>query len=83
MTQGPAGHSCTRLRQRMAAEGRCLPRLGSDDRTASQNYIREFVLVGNRECGCRYGVEFAEPFSCSGPPRDRGSEYVDAKAVPL
>ena len=83
VTQGPAGDSGARLRQRLAAEGRRLPLLGSDDETANRNYIREFVLAANREWGRRYGVEYAEPFHYIGPPRDLVSEYVDANALPL
>ena len=82
-TQGPAGDSGARLRQRLAAAGRRFPLLGSDDETANRNYMREFVLAANREWGRRYGVEYAEPFHYIGPPRDPVSEYVDANAVPL
>ncbi len=83
VTQGPAGDNGARLRQRLAAEGKRLPLLGSDDETANRNYIREFVLEPNREWGRRYGVEYAEPFHYIGPSHDRVSEYVDANAVPL
>ena len=83
VTQGPAGDNGASLRQRLAAEGKRLPLLGSDDETANRNYIREFVLEPNREWGRRYGVEYAEPFHYIGPPHDRVSEYVDANAVPL
>ncbi len=83
VTQGPAGENGARLRDRLAAEGRRLPLLGNDDRTANRNYIREFVLDTNREWGRRHGVEYAEPFHYIGPPRDRVQEYVDQHAVPL
>lgn len=83
VTQGPAGENGARLRDRLAAEGRRLPLLGNDDRTANRNYIREFVLDANREWGRRHGVEYAEPFHHIGPPRDRVQEYVDRNAVPL
>lgn len=83
VTQGPAGDNGARLRRRLAAEGKRLPLLGSDDETANRNYIREFVLEANREWGSRYGVEYAEPFHYIGPPRDAVAEYVDRHAVPI
>jgi hypothetical protein len=58
--------------------------LGDDDRTADRNYIREFVLAGNRELGKKYGVEYAEAFHYIGPlAKSRVDDYVKQNAVPL
>jgi hypothetical protein len=83
VTQGPAGDNGSRLRRRLAAEGKRLPLLGDDDATADRNYICEFVLEPDREWGRRYGVECAEPFHYVGPPRNRVEEYVRDNAAPL
>src|SRR5690606_14095888 len=40
VTQGPAGHNGSRLKKRLADEGKRLPILGNDDRTADFNYIK-------------------------------------------
>src|SRR5215469_6465098 len=62
VAKGPGGHLGSRLRAELAAKGEKLPLLGDDDRTADRNYIREFVLAGNRELGKKYGFEYAEAF---------------------
>ncbi len=83
VAKGPGGHHGSKLRAELAREGRKLPLLGGDDRTADRNYIREFLLAGNRELGRRYGVEYAEAFHYIGPPRSRVEDYVKQHAVPL
>ena len=83
VTQGPAGETGARLRQRLAREGRRLPLLGEDDETANRNYIKEFVLEPNREWGGRYGVEYAEPFHYIGPQENKVEQYVERNALPL
>ncbi len=62
VAKGPGGHHGSKLRAELAKQGKTLPLLGGDDRTADRNYIREFLLAGNRELGKRYGVEYAEAF---------------------
>lgn len=84
VAKGPGGHHGSRLRAELAKQGKRLPLLGDDDRTADRNYIREFVLAGNRELGKKYGVEYAEAFHYIGPPApSRVSEYVRQHATPL
>ncbi len=83
VTQGPAGRSGSRLRARLAAEGRRLPILGQDDDTADRQYIKEFVCGENAALGRQYGLEYAEAFHYIGPPPDTVGEYVSANAVPL
>ena len=39
------------LRVELAKQGKKLPLLGDDDRTADRNCIKEFELAGNRELG--------------------------------
>jgi LmbE family N-acetylglucosaminyl deacetylase len=81
VAKGPGGHHGSQLRADLAKQGRKLPLLGDDDRTADRNYIREFVLAPNRELGKQYGVEYAEAFHYIGPPKSRVDDYVKEHAV--
>ena len=84
--QGPAGNSGVNLRERLAKANKRLPLLGSDDRTANYQYIREFLLDGDRSLGKKYGLEYAEAFHYIGPGHGfapRLDEYVRQNAVPL
>ena len=45
VAKGPGGHHGSQLRARTRKQGKKLPLLGDDDRTADRNYIREFVLA--------------------------------------
>jgi LmbE family N-acetylglucosaminyl deacetylase len=90
VAKGPGGHHGSDLRARLAKEGKRLPLLGDDDRTADRNYIREFVLAGDRGLGGRYGVEYAEAFHYVGPAAaaiggtaSAVEEYVRRYAEPL
>ena len=74
--QGPAGESGQRLRARLAAEGTKLPLLGSDDRTANREYIREFVLRRDRDAGAPHGLAYAEAFHYITTPPDAVREYI-------
>ena len=78
------------MRAQLAKQGKKLPLLGDDDRTADRNYIREFVLAKDRELGKKYGVEYAEAFHYVGPANaaiggtnSRVDDYVKQHAVPL
>ena len=84
--QGPAGESGVRLRERLAKEGKRLPILGTDDRTANYQYIREFLLDDERALGKQYGCEYAEAFHYIGPGPGytaRLDEYLRRNAVPI
>jgi hypothetical protein len=81
--QGPAGETGARLRRELAEKGQRLPLLGADDRTASRNYIREFVLAPDRETGRRYGLEYAEAYRYIGPEPSPVQEYIRKHAVRL
>jgi len=83
VAKGPGGHHGSTLRAELARQGKKLPLLGDDDRTADRNYIREFVLAGNRELGKEYGVEYAEAFHYIGPPKSRVDDYIKKNAVTL
>ncbi len=80
--QGPAGENGQRLRARLAAEGRTLPLLGGDDRTANREYIREFVLDRDRAAGAPHGLAHAEAFHYISSPPDAVQEYLRQHAVP-
>jgi LmbE family N-acetylglucosaminyl deacetylase len=81
VAKGPGGHHGSRLRAELAKQGRKLPLLGDDDRTADRNYIREFVMEHDRELGKKYGVEYAEAFHYIGPPKSRIEDYIKQNAV--
>ena len=90
VAKGPAGHHGSKLRAELAKQGKRLPLLGDDDRTADRNYIREFVLASDRELGQQYGVEYAEAFHYVGPTaaaiggtQARIDAYVKQYAVPI
>ena len=83
VAKGPGGHHGSQLRAELAKQGKKLPLLGDDDRTADRNYIREFLLVRDRTLGRQYGVEYAEAFHYIGPPHSRVEDYVKQHAVPL
>lgn len=90
VAKGPGGHHGSKLRAQLAKQGRKLPLLGDDDRTADRNYIREFVLAKDRELGKHYGFAFAEAFHYVGPDaaaiggtESKVDRYVRENSVPL
>jgi LmbE family N-acetylglucosaminyl deacetylase len=84
VAKGPGGHHGSKLRAELAKQGKKLPLLGDDDRTADRNYIREFLLADDRELGKKYGVEYAEAFHYIGPPApSRVDDYVKQHTAPL
>jgi len=83
IAKGPGGHHGSALRSELAKQGKKLPLLGDDDRTADRNYIREFVMARDRELGRQYGVEYAEAFHYIGPAVSPIDQYVKEHAVPL
>ena len=80
--QGPAGETGARLRASLAREGKSLPLLGSDDRSANREYIRQFVLQRDRETGKRYGLESAEAYHYIGLAEDTVGEYIRQNVRP-
>lgn len=93
VTQGPAGNNGSRLRKKLAAQGKSLPILGDDDRTADFNYIKHFVLdiesprlrfsPSDKKIGEKYGLEWAERFHYIGPIHSNQDDYIAKNAVPL
>ena len=94
VTQGPGGNNGSRLRKKLADEGKRLPILGNDDRTADFNYIKHFVLdidspklrysPSDKLIGAKYGLEWAERFHYIGPvPSVQREEYIKKNVVPL
>lgn len=74
------------LKAKLAAEGKRLPILGGDDRTADREYIRHFLLDGERECGSPYGFAYAERcyyIDQRTPQSAKVNEYVAQHAVAL
>ena len=80
---GPAGHSGSRLRGRLASEGKRLPLLGADDETADRQYIKHIVLHEDAELGKKHGLAFAEPFHYIGPKESMLERYVAEHAEDL
>jgi LmbE family N-acetylglucosaminyl deacetylase len=56
------GNRGSQLRARLAREGKRLPLLGKDDRTADREYARHFLIDDYKKLGEQHGVEYAEPF---------------------
>ena len=80
--QGPAGETGARLRKKLAAEGKSLPLLGNDDRTAAREYIRQFVLDRDRAIGKEYGLQYAEQYHYIGPEPDEVGDYIRQNVRP-
>ncbi|MGH9659820.1 MAG: PIG-L deacetylase family protein, partial [Bryobacteraceae bacterium] len=84
VTQGPSGATGSRLRRRLATEGRRLPLLGNDDDTANRQYTKHFALARDRARGQAHGLEYAEFFHYIGPDDpDLNTEYLRQNTVPL
>ena len=81
--KGPGGQHGSRLRAELAKKNQRLSLLGDDDTTADRNYIKEFLLVRDRELGRKYGVAYAEAFHYVGPGAAlRVDDYVREHAEP-
>ena len=83
VAQGPAGRNGSRLRARLADQGRRLPVLGDGDETADRNFIKHILLAGDAELGKKHGLAYAEQFHYIGPEPDEVEAYVRRNAVPL
>ena len=78
------GDAGSKLRARLAREGKRLPLLGSDDRTADREYARHFLLDNDREAGKVHGLRFAERFYyVNQSPSSKVEDYVKRYAVSL
>lgn len=93
VSQGAGGNAGSQLRKRLAAEGKKLPLLGNDDRTADFNYIKHFMLdqfsdtlrgvPSDKKVGEKYGLEWAELFRYFGPRTSQMNDYITRNSVRL
>jgi LmbE family N-acetylglucosaminyl deacetylase len=82
--KGPAGGHGAQLRAELKKRGLSLPLLAGDDVTADRQYIKEFVLRGDRERGKKYGVAYAEQFRyVGGGHGERVDDYIKQYARPV
>lgn len=80
------GNLGSQLKARLAREGKRLPVLGNDDRTADREYVRHFLLDQDREAGGPYNLAFAERFyyiDQRNSANTKVESYVAQHAIPL
>ena len=80
------GNLGSQLRARLASEGKRLPLLGNDDRTADREYVRQFLLDEEREYAKAHNLIFAERFYYIDQrqlAKSKVDEYVEKNVVPL
>jgi LmbE family N-acetylglucosaminyl deacetylase len=81
------GNSGSLLRSRLAKQGKKLPMLGNDDRTADREYIRNFLLGDDERNGKSYGLKYAELFyyidQRTPAGKSKVEEYIEKNAVKL
>jgi LmbE family N-acetylglucosaminyl deacetylase len=78
------GNLGSQLRARLAQEGKRLRLLGTDDRTADREYIRQFLLDDYRDIGKPNNLQFAERFHYVDdrrPAHSKVDEYVAKNAI--
>ncbi|HYM10725.1 MAG TPA: PIG-L family deacetylase [Bryobacterales bacterium] len=72
------------VRAQLAREGKRLPLLGNDDRTADRAYARQFLLDDDREYGKQHHLPYAERFYYIDerrPAKSKADEYIEKNAV--
>ena len=72
------------VRAQLARQGKRVPLLGDDDRTAERAYARQFLLDADREYGKPHKLEFAERFyhiDQRRPAKSKADEYIEKNAV--
>jgi LmbE family N-acetylglucosaminyl deacetylase len=82
-SQGGGGRG-SELRAKLAREGKRLPVLGGDDRTANREYVRQFLLEDQRDYGRRHNLQYAERFLYEDhrpPAKTKVDEYIAKNAV--
>jgi LmbE family N-acetylglucosaminyl deacetylase len=77
------GNLGSQLRGRLTGEGKRLPLLGNDDRTADREYIRHFLLDDYRDFAKPNNLKYAERFYYVNdrPPQSKVDEYVAKNAI--
>ncbi len=95
VTQGPGGENGSRLRRRLAEQGKKLSILGENDQTANFNYIKHFLLdidserlrwgmPSDKKVGEKYGLAWAERIHYIGPAAaNELDKYIEANAEPI
>lgn len=94
VTQGPGGENGSRLRQKLAREGKKLPILGEDDESANYNYIKYILLdidsmrlrsgtPSDKKVGEFYGLEWAERIHYIGSPTNKLDEYIQNNTISI
>ncbi len=71
------GDDGAKLRARLTAEGKRLPLLGGDDRTANREYVRKFLLREDQELGKQHGCAYGEAFYYLDQRSPEGKSEVD------
>jgi len=78
------GNLGSKLRAQLTGQGKRLPLLGNDDRTADREYIRHFLLDPYRDFAKPHGLQYAERFyyvDDRPPARTKVDEYVAKNAI--
>jgi LmbE family N-acetylglucosaminyl deacetylase len=98
VTKGPAGQgNGQKLKDQLAKEGKQLPILGKDGRSADFNYVKYVVFgidparlytflptVSNKELGEKYRLEWAEQYHyITDDVPNKSEQYIKEHAVPL
>ncbi len=93
VSQGGGGNTGSTLKKNLAKEGKKLPLLGNDDRTADFNYIKNFMLdryseslrgvPSDKKTGEQYGLEWAERFRYFGPGKPGLNDYIQKNTVKM
>ena len=65
------------LKKRLAADGKRLPLLGADDRTANREYVRNFLLAPYKRLGERFNLSYAECFNYIDRRTSKEDELVE------
>jgi LmbE family N-acetylglucosaminyl deacetylase len=79
------GNRGSLVRAELARQGKRLPLLGSDDRTADRAYVRQFLLDNDREYGRPHNLEYAERFYYTDrrPTKSKAEEYIEKNVVSI
>jgi LmbE family N-acetylglucosaminyl deacetylase len=98
VTKGPAGKgNGQKLKDQLAKEGKQLPVLGNDGKSADFNYVKYVVFgidparlyafhptVSNKELGEKYGLEWAEQYHyITDEVPNKSEQYIKEHARPL
>ena len=93
ISQGGGGNAGSLLRKKLAAEGKKLPLLGNDDKSADFSYIKNLMLdkfsetlrgvPSDKKIGEQYGLEWAERFRYFGPHKSNIQDFISKNAVKI